>query len=340
MALELDNATQTFLPVVEDELHSIVHTSIPPEYSGMVEILSYHLGWEGEGSGVEAQGKRIRPLLVLLCASATGTDWHKALPAAAAVELVHNFSLIHDDIQDQSRLRRGRPAVWVKWGVPLAINAGDLMYTLAQTSILRMSETVSMDVGLRSAARLSQTCVKLTGGQHLDLTYESQPLVKLDAYWPMIAGKTAALIECCAALGGLAGQVDEKSLIAFSEFGHNLGLAFQVVDDWLGIWGNEAIIGKSNASDLVSGKKSLPVLYGLERKGLFYRRWTEGPIAPGEAKDIARLLSDEGAEQYTRQTADALTARSLKTLAMAVIEANDASLALELLAKQLLTRNQ
>ncbi len=340
MALELEKETHAFLPAIEDELHKIVDDAIPSEYEGMSELLAYHLGWQGEGSGVEAQGKRVRPLLVLLCAAAVGADWRKALPAAAAVELVHNFSLIHDDIQDKGRLRRGRPTVWVKWGVPLAINAGDLMYTLAQTSILRMCQTVSTDVGLKSAEILNQTCIKLTGGQHLDLTYESQAEVKLVDYWPMVEGKTAALIECCAVLGGLAGQVEEKRLIAFSEFGRNLGLAFQVVDDWLGIWGNEAMIGKSNASDLVSGKKSMPVLYGLEKMGPFYRRWLEGPIAPGEANEMARLLSDEGAQQYTRQTADALTAKSLKALSMAVIEANEAGLALEQLSRQLLTRDQ
>ncbi len=340
MGVELENAAHTFLPAIEEELHEIINNSIPVEYAGLEEILSYHLGWQGEGSGVEAQGKRIRPLLVLLCAAAAGANWRTALPAAAAVELVHNFSLIHDDIQDQSPLRRGRPTVWVKWGVPLAINAGDLMFTLAQTSILGMCQTVSMEVGLKSAVRLNQTCIRLTGGQHLDLTYESQAEVTLDAYWPMIEGKTAALIECCAVLGGLAGQVDEKCLKAFSAFGHQLGLAFQVLDDWLGIWGNEALMGKSNASDLVSGKKSMPVLYGLERKGQFYSRWTKSPIAPEEAKGIASLLRDEGAQQYTLQAADSHTAQALKALSMAVNEPNEASLALEQLAKQLLNREQ
>ncbi len=340
MDLELENATQTLLPAIEEELLNYVNDSIPVEFVGMRVMLAYHLGWEGEGVVAEAHGKRIRPLLLLLCAAASGTDWQKALPAAAAVELVHNFSLIHDDIQDQSKLRRGRPTVWVKWGVPLAINAGDLMFTLAQTSILRMCQTVSLEVGLRSASVLNQTCIMLTGGQHLDLTYESQPEVKIDAYWPMIAGKTAALIDCCAVLGGLAGQVEEQRLRAFSEFGRKLGLAFQVLDDWLGIWGNAALIGKSNESDLVSGKKSIPVLYGLERRGRFYQRWTKSPITADEAAGMARLLSDEGAEQFTRQTADDLTGQALRALSLAVSEPSEYSRALEQLAKQLLAREQ
>lgn len=340
MELELEKATQTLLPALEVELRNIVKESIPAGYIGMLPMLTYHLGWEGEGSGAEAQGKRIRPLLVLLCAAATGTDWHKALPAAAAVELLHNFSLIHDDIQDQSKLRRGRPTVWVKWGVPLAINAGDLLFTLAQMSILKMCRTVSLPVGLRSAEILNKTCIKLTGGQHLDLSYESRSDVKIEAYWPMIEGKTAALIDCCAVLGGLAGQVDENRLVAFSEFGRKLGLAFQVLDDWLGIWGNAALLGKSNESDLVSGKKSLPVLFGLERKGQFYHRWLKGPITPAEVQSVARLLSEEGAQQYMRETADSLTGESLKALSVAAPELNEASLALKQLAHQLLGREQ
>jgi geranylgeranyl diphosphate synthase type I len=338
MDRELENATRTFLPVIEEELQNIVNHSIPAEYEGLRAILAYHLGWEEDGENGEVHGKRIRPLIVLLSAASTGIDWRKAMPAAAAVELVHNFSLIHDDIQDQSKLRHGRPTVWVRWGVPLAINAGDLMFTLAQTSILRMSQTVDASVGLRSAEILNQTCIQLTGGQHLDLTYESQREVKKEAYWPMIEGKTAALIACCAELGGLAGQVDQVRLSAFSEFGRKLGLAFQVLDDWLGIWGNAALIGKSNESDLVSRKKSFPVLLGLERKDQFYHRWMEGSIEPGEARDLARLLSEEGAQQFTRETAVSLTDQSLKALSMAIVEPNEASRALTQLAKQLLAR--
>ena len=338
--MPLEKFSQILLPAIEAELKRIVKSSIPTEFAGMFPLISYHLGWEGEGSGPEAQGKRIRPLLLLLCAASTGVDWHKALPAAAAVELVHNFSLIHDDIQDESRLRHGRPTVWVKWGVPLAINAGDLLFTLAQTAVLRMCETVSMQVGLHSAEILNKTCINLTGGQHLDLTYENQDEVQIEAYWSMIRGKTAALLDCCAVLGGLTGQVSEDRINAFSEFGRNLGLAFQVLDDCLGIWGSTALIGKSNESDLVSGKKSLPVLYGLAKKGQFYNRWLKGSILPDEVREIAALLSEDGAQQYTREVADKLTSNALKALSVAVSEKNEACEALEQLARQLLNREQ
>jgi len=335
-----DKIILTMLPAIESEMQRILADSIPNEYKGMTPLLAYHLGWEGERAGQEAQGKRIRPLIVLLCAATVGGEWRHALPAAAAVELVHNFSLIHDDIQDKSEIRRGRPTVWVKWGVAKAINAGDLMFTLAQTAILQMCQTVSLQAALRSAEILNRTCIRLTGGQHLDMAYESQSEVTLDAYWPMIDGKTAALLQCSAVLGGIAAKASEEKLIAFSKFGKNLGLAFQVLDDLLGIWGNAGLIGKSTESDLVSGKKTLPVLFGLAKKGLFYNRWTQGHILPQEAHVLAELLAQEGARDYTRKIADDLTSKALDALSLAACESNEACTALKQLAHELLNREQ
>ncbi len=330
----------TMRNAVEGELQRVIDASIPDEYRDMSPLLRYHLGWEGDGAGPDAQGKRIRPLIVLLCAATVGGDWRQALPAAAAVELLHNFSLIHDDIQDKSEIRRGRPTVWVKWGVPQAINAGDLMFTLAQTAILQMSETVSLEVGLRSASILNQTSIRLTGGQHLDMTYEVRSELPIEAYWPMIEGKTAALLECCAILGGLSCEIEEEKLLAFRDFGRNLGLAFQVLDDWLGIWGNAALIGKSTESDLISGKKTLPVLYGLSKKGAFYERWLRGNIQPEEAHVLADLLAREGAKDYTHTIADQLTSKALDALGAAVCDTNEACKALTQLTYELLNREQ
>src|SRR4030067_283120 len=137
-------------------------------------MVAYHLGWEGDGAGSDARGKRIRPLLVVLACAAAGGDWGKALPAAAAVELVHNFSLIHDDIQDNSPLRRGRTTVWKHWGIPQAINAGDAMLTLAHLSALRLANTISAEVAIQAATIFQQACLQLTKGQYLDLSYENR----------------------------------------------------------------------------------------------------------------------------------------------------------------------
>ena len=338
--MALDKIITLMRAAIEAEMQKIIENSIPPEYRGMQPLLTYHMGWEGEGAGLEAQGKRIRPLIVVLCTASIDKDWQKALPSAAAVELIHNFSLIHDDIQDRSELRRGRPTVWVKWGVPQAINAGDLMFTLSHTAILQTCKTVSLAAGIKSAEVLNHTCIQLTGGQYLDMRYETQVEVSPEAYWPMVSGKTAALIECCAVLGGIAGGADEQHLLAFAEFGSNLGLAFQVLDDWLGIWGNAALIGKSTDSDLVSGKKSLPVLYGLSKKGAFYQRWLQGNISQQEAHQLAEMLADEGAQEYTRKVADELNSKALDALSRVACEKNDACEALNKLAYELLNREQ
>jgi geranylgeranyl diphosphate synthase type I len=302
--MTLDATFRTYLPEIEKELHRAVdHVQAPPfgEYHSM---LAYHLGWEGEGAGPEASGKRIRPLLLLLSAAAAGSDWRRALPAAAAVELIHNFSLIHDDIQDNSPLRRGRPTVWTRWGIPQAINAGDAMFTLGKLAILRLEETASPAVALQAARLIEETCLTLTQGQYLDMAFETREDVTLLDYWKMVGGKTAALLAACASLGALVAGVPAPIQAAFFEFGRRIGLAYQAEDDLLGIWGDAALTGKSTDSDLVSKKKSLPVIYGLQQNGEFARRWRKGDIHPSQAHQLAALLEQEGARTYTEQQAD------------------------------------
>lgn len=305
---------QTCLLAVEQELHRAV---APASGAGLEEyhaMLAYHLGWVGEGAGPQAGGKRIRPLLVLLICASAGGDWQRALPAAAAVELIHNFSLIHDDIQDNSPLRRGRPTVWTQWGVSQAINAGDAMFTLAHLSLLRLEETTPAATVIAAMRILQQTCLRLTQGQYLDMAYEKRGDITLKDYWPMVNGKTAALLSACTELGALTAGTDESARRLYREFGHLLGLAFQAQDDLLGIWGDAALSGKSNESDLLSGKKSLPVLYGLDRNRAFAARWRQGPIRPDEISRLATQLEAEGGRAFTESAAADLTNRALQTL--------------------------
>ena len=244
--MTLKQAMESMLPAIEEELKQVVQRTTSDRYPRLRGMLAYHMGWEGEGAGAEAQGKRIRPLMVLLCAQAGGADWHAALPAAAAVELLHNFSLIHDDIQDQSPLRRNRPTVWVKWGVAQAINAGDVMFTKAFSFMQDLQRSgIPAETILEAERALQQTCLRLTEGQFLDLSYEAQDDLSLEDYWPMIGGKTSALLACCAELGALVGGASVQRREHFRAFGYALGLAFQVLDDWLGIWGDAAVTGKS-----------------------------------------------------------------------------------------------
>ncbi len=333
----LNQTIQEMLPRIEEELRQVIETTARPYSSQLSGMLRYHLGWEGEGAGPEAQGKRIRPLLVLLSAQAVGEKWEQALPAAAAVELIHNFSLIHDDIQE-STMRRGRPTVWVKWGIAQAINAGDTMFTQAFWALNRLEQTISPEVALEASHILHQVCLRLTEGQYLDLAYEQVDFLSIDAYWPMVSGKTAALLGGCMELGGLCAHASPNQREALREFGENLGLAFQVLDDWLGIWGDAALTGKSTESDLVSGKKSLPVLYGLANSDVFSQRWRRGKITSEEVNNIAGILRECGAEAFTLSTAEQLTQKALNALTSAFQENLSRARLLSELAEQLLSR--
>jgi geranylgeranyl diphosphate synthase type I len=315
--------TNLLLPSIESELKRQISRLDQPLTKDFYEMLTYHMGWTGEDAGQEAQGKRIRPLLLLLtCASTSGitTLDHPlgtALPAAACLELIHNFSLVHDDIQDRSETRRGRPTVWRKWGEAQAINVGDALFVLAHLALGELEGLFPPEVILKGSGAIHNTCLDLTRGQYLDIAYEMQSDLTIESYWPMIAGKTAALLSACTHIGALLGNADEDLLTAYKDFGHYLGLAFQIQDDFLGIWGDVMLSGKSNKSDLTSGKKSLPVLYGLSRKGAFAQRWMHAKITPAEVPVLAEQLAREGAKTFTQETADQMMNLATRSLRLA-----------------------
>jgi len=303
------------------------------------EMLTYHMGWTGEGAGPDATGKRIRPLMVLLTTAASGDDWQHALPAAAAVELVHNFSLVHDDIQDNSSKRRGRDTVWAKWGSPMAINVGDALFVLSNQAIIDLKENYPAETVVQAAEILNNTCLDLTRGQFMDMSYEERTDLTTDDYWPMIAGKTAALLSACCHLGSLLGGAEEAKQDAYRSFGQYLGLAFQVQDDILGIWGNETVTGKSVASDLVEGKNSLPVLAGLSANKKFAERWRQGPVHAYEVENLAKLLAAEGGYGTAHEASRQMTDLALLNLREADPQ-GEAGDALFELAEKLLKREQ
>ncbi len=306
----LEELSTHILPQVEETLRQALSDLQPAPYAPLWEMLAYHLGWEEGAAG----GKRIRPLLVALCAQAAGGDWRLALPAAAAVELVHNFSLIHDDIEDNSPMRRGRPTVWLRWGMAQAINSGDTLFTLAFHTLLKLAETHPAQVVLRAEEMLLAGCRRLTQGQFLDLLFEDRDDLTEGEYWDMISGKTAALLQSACGLGALCALADDERIGAYEAFGRLLGLAFQVQDDYLGIWGDEMHTGKSVESDLVSGKKTLPIVFGLQQQGAFARRWKRGSIAPEEIEEVIALLEAEGAKAYTQEKGRELTRQALDAL--------------------------
>jgi geranylgeranyl diphosphate synthase type I len=255
------------------------------------------------------------------------------------VELVHNFSLVHDDIQDNSEKRRGRTTTWVKWGMPMAINVGDALFVISNQAIIDLKENYPAEVVVNAAKILHDTCLELTRGQFLDISYEEKTDLTVDDYWPMIAGKTAALLSACCYIGALLGGADDAMQEAYRSFGHYLGLAFQVQDDILGIWGNEAMTGKSVASDLIERKNSLPVLAGLSANGKFAARWKQGPILPNEVEEVARFLASEGGYETAMDAAQQMTDLALTSLRETDPQ-GEAGEALFDLADKLLKRNQ
>ncbi len=338
MTADLTVFQETMLPAVEQAMQAVLARARCEDHDDLYHMLAYHMGWEGEGAGPKARGKRIRPLLLLLTTAAAGGNWHRAVPAAAAVELLHNFSLIHDDIEDRGETRRGRPTVWARWGLPLALNSGDALFTLAHIAMLELHPPVDAETTLIAARILHQTALHLTQGQHMDIAFEHRDLVTVDEYWQMVEGKTAALIAACTDLGALLGGADDTHRRAYREFGRMLGLAFQAWDDYLGIWGDAALTGKSTTGDLLERKKTLPILYGLQQGSAFARAWEQGhPHTPAEVPALAAALETDGARAYTEAVAASLTTQALEALDEAAPQ-GDAGAALRSLAHHLLRR--
>ena len=336
----LSTFVQEMIPAVEEDMRSVM--AVEAKHGDLFYgMMHYHLGWVDEKlQNVHAgSGKRVRPLLCLLAAGAAGGQWQQAIPGASALELLHNFTLIHDDIQDESPLRRGRTTLWKRWGVAQAINAGDAMFSLAQISLLRLAPEVPSDVIVSASKIFQENCLALTQGQYLDLSYETRGDVSLEAYWPMVSGKTAAMIAASAQTGAIIAEADSLVCDAYRRFGRFLGLAFQALDDLLGIWGDAALTGKSSESDLLSGKLSLPVLFGLSQAGSFARRWSEGSITVGEIPAVTAQLEREGAQSYTQNKADELTGEALSALRDANPQ-GEAGKALFELTDMLLKRNK
>lgn len=262
-------------------------------------MLRYPLGWvDQDGQPYNhPTGKRIRPILLLLATEATGGDFRSALPAAAAVELLHNFSLVHDDIEDDSPTRHGRPTVWTIWGRANAINAGDALFALAYGAMQRLP--IPAEVALKVWGIFNATNIELTRGQHMDMRFEKQPSVSVDEYISMIRGKSAALVAACAQMGALIGSHDDETAAHFAEFGLNLGLAFQIRDDILGIWGDPAVTGKSAATDILSRKKSLPVLYGLSQSAELVELYGRELFGAAEVEAAVSILNAVDAQAKT-----------------------------------------
>jgi len=249
------------------DIEAEIKTVIDWRESGLYDMMRYHLGWIDEtGKPVQnGSGKAVRPALCLFSCEAVGGDYHLALPAAAALELVHNFSLIHDDIQDNDRERRHRPTVWTIWGKAQAINAGTAMRILANVALTRLGgASLTLDKRCWVGQRLDEVSLRLIEGQYLDISYEERFDITVKDYLVMIEGKTVALLAGSMEIGAMIGTDNPELISALKNAGHQIGLAFQIKDDILGIWGNQKETGKSAGNDIRRRKKSFPVVYSIE----------------------------------------------------------------------------
>ncbi|RJQ12325.1 MAG: polyprenyl synthetase family protein [Dehalococcoidia bacterium] len=292
---------------VREEMRAVVGGSA----DGLYAWMRYHLGWEDiEGRPEQTSGgKMLRPVAVLLAAEACGARADQAVAAAVAVELVHNFSLLHDDVEDRSDFRRGRANLWTFAGDAQAINTGDGMFTLARLAAYRLLDAgVPAERVLAAMRELDEACLRLVEGQYLDISFETRIDVTQEEYWRMAAGKTAAMFAAPFAMGAAIAGAEPRVIEGFRAFGYHIGLAFQAVDDILGIWGDSALTGKPVGDDLLSRKMTCPVIAALDAGGdasALLRRAYGQPARPGEdVTPLAELVAQTGARALTQTMAE------------------------------------
>ena len=299
---------------------------------GVYDMVRYHLGLDGSTAN---GGKRMRPLLGLLAYASITGEYERALPGAAAVELGHNFSLVHDDIEDADAERRHRPTLWKLHGIPQAINAGDMLFTLSRIALHRLTDLGFSDAKVLRLMRLyDETCLALCEGQYIDIwAAEHDEIMSVDRYFDMIGRKTAALIAASIEAGALLATDDDAVIARYRGFGWALGLAFQLNDDVLGIWGPARTTGKE-ASDLARHKKTLPVIYAFERAGPADRARLAALYASpaptvADVTEAVAILERVGADEFSRREARRYRDEALAELDAAGVVRPEARAALE-----------
>ncbi|PZC48338.1 MAG: geranylgeranyl diphosphate synthase, type I [Chloroflexi bacterium] len=305
------------------------------------QMVRYALGWvEADGAPrSDAAGKGIRPALTTLAAQALDPSpaaQRRALPAAAAVEFVHNFSLVHDDVQDRDDQRHHRPTVWRQWGDAQAINVGDALRELAQIALNRATHAGAHPATVLAATdTLNRCALDMIEGQYLDLEYELRDDVSVDDYLTMVERKTGAMLGCSLALGALLATGDAHVAAQLEQAGRRLGLAFQIRDDALGIWGDSAATGKSADNDIRRRKKSFPIVHAFaeaaadpDARAALARVYQQDQVSDQDVHDVTRELdaldtraaAERAADQHHQAFLQALAACDLHAPGRAALE--------------------
>ncbi len=253
----LDTEASQALPEIfhrhKPEIRAALRKELAESPLQLYQMLRYSMGWSDVSGNPTAatEGKALRPTLCLLACEATGTPAEMAMPAAVSLEFIHDFSLIHDEIQDLDDVRHHRPTLWVVWGKAKALVAGNALRTIADKSLHSLLEGgLSVTAALEANALLTAGYLEMIEGQYMDLHFEGRTDITLPDYMGMIARKTGALIRCSLVIGATVGTRDPEIVEAFRRCGESLGLIFQVRDDLLGVWGDEASTGKPVGADL------------------------------------------------------------------------------------------
>lgn len=270
---------------------------------------------------IDAGGKRLRPFLVLKSCKLVGGNIEDALATASSLELLHTFTLLHDDIMDQDEKRRGVPSVHVKWGVPIAIIAGDLLFAKVYEAITKFTDTkrVKPKRILQVVKEISEVTVVLCEGQTQDIMFETKETVSEAEYFKMIEGKTAALFETSARCGGLLGGGTKTQVKCLGEYGFYAGIAFQVIDDVLALTADEKVLKKPVGNDIREGKRTLMIVYALEKASKSQRKQILESLGNKDAsneqiKETIGLIETLGAIRYAKKLADRYIKKAKKAL--------------------------
>lgn len=330
---ELPEIFETYRPFLEKEIKAIISDGelfkISKNKTTIYDMMAYHLGWANEnGDKIQLNsGKYLRATLTLLACDSVCNEFRIALPAAAAIELIHNFSLVHDDIQDGDEIRRHRPTVWKIWGKPQAINVGSAMKALSTLAVLKLSQAKIAPGKIIDVLKiLDESCLKMIEGQYLDIDFENRTDITVKNYLEMIERKTAALIECSLQIGAVL-ILDYDKIKPFKNFGKYMGIAFQTRDDILGIWGDYKKTGKPSGNDLKRKKKSLPVVYVLSNNNRNLKRefldiFTKDNISDDDIYKILEIFEKIKAKQFCEQTTENYYNLALKEMMNLPVKAN------------------
>ena len=287
------------------------------------QMLRYSMGWSDihGNSSAGTEGKALRPTLCLFACEATCGSATRALQASVSLELIHNFSLIHDDIQDRDQTRHHRPTLWTVWGEPKALVAGNILRAIAAMSVSRLVEQgVTFDGVLRVNSLLTEAYLDMIEGQYLDISYEGRSDIGIAHYLDMISKKTGALIRCALTIGALIGTRDESTVRAFNDCGRSLGFVFQIRDDMLGIWGDEEATGKPVGADIRRKKSTLPVVFAMSQAQsrdieTLLSIYHGAAVGDKEVASVLDIMERVGAKEYAQSLAAEHRQQALDSLA-------------------------